>query len=156
MSAADIHVFLSMSEALLPALAREKHIYSADFQGRKYFAETNPGLFRLLCHVASPEAIAAIEKVSANAFWFLITAGTAVALAEGMPAREEDVSRAICLQRRLSIGEPGSEALRLKVSGGNFNLLSEAELADAGKRCFILLQECGVEGPSFLFNPLLV
>lgn len=154
MANAEISRFLRELETVLSTLDIERRLFESDFQGAKYFAEAQTDLFRLLCTVASPEAIAAIDKVSKNAFWFLIAAGTTMALAADVPASAEDVSRAICLQRRLIARAPGAEALLARVSSGNFNNLSEKDLGEARRRYFILLNECGIEGPTWFFNPL--
>ncbi len=150
----EIALVLRELRAVLLALDIDQQIVVPKFSGSEMFSQAAPEFHSSLCHFASAEAQLAMDKVSYNAYWFLVTAGTTLAVADHLPATADDVSRAIYLQRQLISQDAKAAALLAKVSSGKLSDLTEAEFIEAGRRRFLLIDECGPEGTSILFNPL--
>jgi hypothetical protein len=150
----EVSGFLAEIRAILAALDIDRRIALTGFNGSELFAERGPDFHQRLRKYLSPQAIEAINKVSCNAFWFVLMAGTTAALAEHFPAGADDVQAALIVQRRIVSRDPGMQELIEKVARVNFDKLSKKEFEEAGQRSLILLQVGGPEGECLIFNPV--
>jgi hypothetical protein len=154
MSVNELSGFLAEVRTILATLDIDRRVALSQFRGSEMFAECGPEFHQRLSKYLSAPAIEAIDKVSYNAFWFVLMVGTTLVVADQFPAGAEDVAMALRFQRRIVTRDPGMPALLAKVGTGNFDKLTRRELEEAGQRSLLLMETSGPEGGTLIFNPV--
>ena len=154
MTTTKVVQFLADVQVMMAVHFQDRHIVFPRFGASELYESFGPTFAQDLQNHFTPEAFAAIFKVSRNAYWFLLTVATTAAVADQFPATTEDVEHALEIQRRIVFCVPGNRALLQKVTSSSPACLNESEQIEAGHLCFTLLEVGGPEGESVVFNPL--
>jgi hypothetical protein len=154
MSQQELNSFLSVIAQKLAGEASNHRYVQPRFSGYDHFS-SQPAFFAQVVKAASASALDRIDSLAGNAHWFLVMLATSLVLADQLPASEDDVVRALYLQRQLAIRASG-ESIVGRVGAGKFSALTESEFVDACARGLIVVDNTNPEGDQLYVNPVLV